>query len=1301
MMKRLLLILTILVSLPLFAAVKPSDYVDPKIGSEGLGRVFIGPSCPFGMVKPSPDCTSSPNSGWLPMPERVDGFAQVHVSGTGGGPKYGNILIQPYTGTSAAEHFAHRAWEKIELGYYATEYEENAILTEVTTAERASAYRITYPTAEGGSLAVDCGFFLGENPVPKAREAQQFEGSWCSIDDDHTITGWQTISGGWNNGAAYTVFFCLKSDAPFVDKSLWEKGSKTGADVSFSAQKVNVKIGISFLSIEQARENLASVATKSFDEIRSECVSSWDSLLTRVDIQPMRKFNGRTDEQYLRMFYTGLYHTMIMPVDRTGDWAPANGEVYYDDYYALWDTYRTSCPLITILDPQREVDIVNAMLTIYKADGYMPDARSGNSNGRTQGGSNAEILIADAFVKGLKGIDYELALEAMVKDAEAVPADDEAEGRGGLEEYNALGYIPWGIPRAGNRTVEYAYCDYAIYLVASGLGHDDIAKKYLERSKNWKNLWRADYQHDGVSGFIMPRAEDGSWLDELPFGHSGLRQPTFTYTPVSFEGPWYTKWWSDFFYEATSWEYSLSVPHDVDGLIELCGGPEAFLQRLDIFFDKEYYNVNNEPSFLSPCLYHWIGRQDLSSARVLNIIDRHFGDGSMGLPGNDDSGAMSSWLAFHMTGLYPVAGQNLYLIHTPSLKSSVFHLDNGNDFVIKAKRLSDKRTRIISVKLNGVELDGFSLTHDQIVAGGELVLKMGKALKRLAYEPNVIARHKHGGEVIADTLRMTCALHGQTRRYDVILTESNDSLYLDWGIERNLKWQSGWYAMSPKARETASMLSFRQTVDGDYLTLDDSELFAIVPFDFYTAIKNAGRADFSATTWVLLDKDSMALSTALLHVKDVKEGAEMWILDREDLPLIWKMSGNPLEVDWTFSSLSKRRNAILNAPDKTGGIYYAYPEPETVETEVPKGYELFYVSHYGRHGSRYITEDARYTVVLDFLEAQNRAGNLTEEGQALLGNVRQLWAVAEGHGGQLSSIGVAQHRGIAQRLYQRNPALFDADAKVVARSSTSGRCIASMNAFCDQLQALSPSLIVPRDSSEANMSYVAYKSPEVIELGSEEAPWREEFHAFQERNIITGRFFKALLKNPGKVIDPMKTMENVYWLAVGMQDIPVDIDLYRYFTAEELFGIWRTIDYRMYLVNCNCPAGEGIGPASAKSLLENILECADAAVSGNGVAADLRFGHDTNLIRLLALMGVSGCDAVEADPERYWEAWQDFAVSPMAANLQLLFYRNASGDVLVKMLLNERETVVSALAPEGVYCPWTLLSAHLASKLGS
>ncbi len=466
--------------------------------------------------------------GWNVMPNRLSGFSQTHVSGTGGGPKYGNILVR-FEG--------ERTEEDIQLGYYSCTLNGNR-RAEITTAERASFYRFTGVDR----VEFDLQHFLGRNPVPKAREAQQYEDSYLDVVNDSVQCGWQRISGGWNNGGPYTVYFYSVSKK--------------------QAEHLLLRIGISFVSIDKARQNLIEdIPHWDFRRTYDECIRKWDDVLSRVQID-----DEATAEQR-RMFYTALYHTMLMPVDRTKD----NG--LYDDYYAIWDTYRTNTPLLTLIAPECQTAIARSLLDIYRLTGYMPDARSGNSNGRTQGGSNAEIVIADALAKGLK-LDYNLALEAMLKDATVPPTDDEAEGRGGLAEYNCYGYIPYGIPRAGNRTVEYAFDDWAIAQVAKSLGRDSLYNIYMAKSKNWKNLWRKDYEQDGAIGFIMPKEapknasniapkevlkeKTGIFLDSVPFGHSCLQKRSFAYTPeISYEGPWYCAWWDCFMYEASSWEYSL------------------------------------------------------------------------------------------------------------------------------------------------------------------------------------------------------------------------------------------------------------------------------------------------------------------------------------------------------------------------------------------------------------------------------------------------------------------------------------------------------------------------------------------------------------------------------------------------------------------------------------------------------------------------------------------------------------------------------------------------------------------------
>jgi len=626
-----------------------------------------------------------------------------------------------------------------------------------------------------------------------------------------------------------------------------------------------------------------------------------------------------------RMFYTGLYHTLLEPVDRTGEnpgWTdyldndPSQGLVpYYDDFYAIWDTYRTSSPLITLLDPERQRDIVRSLINIGRRDGYMPDARSGNSNGRTQGGSNAEIVLADALLKDLPGIDWQEGLRQMLRDATLPPGgNQEAEGRGGLTEYLRLGYVPYGIDRSGNRTMEYAFCDYAIAQVAQRLGYTSLYEQYMRQSGYWKNLWRADYEHAGTRGFIMPRAADGQWLDTLTVGHSSALKPTFVYTPVTNESPWNQAWWGTVFYEATSWEYSLSVPHDVPGLIEICGGEEAFERRLDTFFDRGFYNVNNEPSFLTPCLYHWLGRPDRTSDRVTQIVTQHFNDQPSGLPGNDDSGAMSSWLVFHMMGLYPNAGTNYYLLHTPLLRSATLHLADGRDFTIAAPKLSAKNRYIVGARLNGEDYPWSAITHQRLMEGGRLELVMGpkpKGWGRELFAPVEVMsdpRQMPTGQTSATAPGCALAqklvlnheyhfdydLRTQHRHFYFTFEETTDGgILLRWKLPRPNKVQEGVYRMSSQARREATQLSFEAPVDGNDCTLPDGQLFALLSANAFAQLEAEGSCRYNNSELHLVNR-----TDHLLHLHNADEGYDLWVNNDPQLPVVVKMKNNPVEIDW-------------------------------------------------------------------------------------------------------------------------------------------------------------------------------------------------------------------------------------------------------------------------------------------------------------------------------------------------------------------------------------------------------------------
>jgi len=839
--------------------------VDPKIGMEGVGRTFPGPSMPFGMCKPGPDCGVSPNAGWAKMPEKVTGFSQTHVSGTGGGQKYGNILIQP--GVKPQK----RVNEEIALGYYATTF-ENGIRTEITTSERCAFYRIHYP--KDALLLIDVTHYLGKDSVPDKREKQQFVGADIEIINNQEVRGFSRIRGGWNNGDAYTVYFCLQSDKPFEQK---------GKDiVAFADTLVNIKVGISYVSEQQAKRNIPA---NDFDGQLNKVRERWEQQLSKIQI--------KGSERDKRMFYTALYHTMLMPVDKTGENPKWTESPYYDDYYAIWDTYRTSTPLITLLDEQREADIVNALLNIYKREGYMPDARSGDCNGRTQGGSNAEVVIADAFVKGLKGIDYNLALQAMLKDAEVDPgADHEKHGRGGLKEYTELGYIPYGIDRAGNRTIEYAYNDYCIALVAKGLGRSDIYEQYLKQSQNWKNLWRSDYEWDGVKGYIMPKDAQGRWLDSVPWGHSKVYHPQIPYTPITKVAPWYLPWWSTFFYEALSAEYSLSIPHDVPGLIEACGGAETFRKRLDMFFDRKRYNVGNEPSFLTPCLYHWIGRPDLSSDRVREIVTSNYTDQPDGLPGNDDSGAMSSWLAFHMMGLYPNAGQSYYLLHAPLIPEWTLQLCNGKTLrgIVKGKG-----THFEKVTLNGKVLDDARLEHADLMEGGELMFHVSTKKPQKAasdFTPSKVEVYSGESPGLLRVNRQSC-----TPLFTGQICFTLNRQYRTWPLAH--RWLGDTLVVTCK---DATYLTPRSIVEhgkgfcwdipSDGAVYEAKGTFAFISLEALHDLQEKGFFVYDGITWRLVDQGDS------LHVRADIDQTEMWIALKDDLPFVVEMRNNPLGIDW-------------------------------------------------------------------------------------------------------------------------------------------------------------------------------------------------------------------------------------------------------------------------------------------------------------------------------------------------------------------------------------------------------------------
>ena len=391
--------------------------------------------------------------------------------------------------------------------------------------------------------------------------------------------------------------------------------------------------------------------------------------------------------------------------------------------------------------------------------------------------------------------------------------------------------------------------------------------------------------------------------------------------------------------------------------------------------------------------------------------------------------------------------------------------------------------------------------------------------------------------------------------------------------------------------------------------------------------------------------------------------------------------------------------ALLQKPEKLGSIYYAYPGPQQeILTDAPKGYEPFYISHYGRHGSRFQPSDERYQTVLEILEAAYKDGNLTPLGEDVLSRVHKLWIIARGNGGMLTKVGCQQHHDIAARMYERFPEVFASHKVIEARSSVVPRCKASMESFCASLNEKDPALNITQETKQEFMCYIANDTPEQKAFEKDDKAWRGDWVKFEREHINGTRLLKTLFRNPDN-IDEYKFTSTLYWLAVGMQDLPTDLSLIELFTPEELYNIWLTINYRMYICNAAAPVAKGIALEAAKPLLRNIIEKADEAIKSGNECATLRFGHDSHLIRLLALMGIEGCGAEVTDVNEIEHHWQDFYISPMAANLQMIFFRNKKGSVIVKFLHNENEVTLPIKNIGHCYYHWNDVKKYLTSKL--
>jgi predicted alpha-1,2-mannosidase len=715
-------------------------YVDPMIGTSGPGNVVPGPSLPHGMVKLSPDSVVDPGDvdAYEYDSDRIEGFSHTHLQGPGGDHNgYSHILLMPTTGELRTEEvdyastFSHDQ-EQAEVGYYSVMLADYGVRAELTASAHAGYHRYTYPAADPARIIIDVGHSRAGS-----------KGGQVEIVDDTTVAG----LGHYNvfpyfdlalsteehkTGESWVYFYAVFSK-PFAsygtftedavsEGSASESGAWIGAFVNFATTEgevVEVKVGISLVSVEQARRNLeAEMLEKSFEGVRAEAVAAWNCRLNRVRLE-----GGTEDEK--KIFYTAFYHLMLVPADYTevdgvffsgadgvGQVLTAEDYHYYTDDWCAWDTFRTSRPLSTILEPEIVSDVVASYVHVFEHGGWLPKCTwHATGISRDMTGNHGVPIVADAFVKGFREYDLDLAWDALYKSA----TDDDVEHMyagicgvlniGTPPEYVENGYVSHQCDQmeSASMTLEYAYNDWCIAQVAKGLKKDDMVALFEQRAQNYRNNFNP------AEGFMQGKNDDGSWVE--PFDPAADDR-------------------GNDFCEGNSWIYTFFVPHDVEGLIELLGGKQALEDRLDAFFAGGYFEPDNEPSFHIPWLYNHAGAAAKAQAVVRDSLQTEFSAAPRGLSGNDDAGASSAWYMFGALGLYPLCpGDPRYQINSPTFDRATILLDPayypGETLVIEAIDNSPENLYIQSAELNGEQLDRPWITHEEITKGGTLRLQMG------------------------------------------------------------------------------------------------------------------------------------------------------------------------------------------------------------------------------------------------------------------------------------------------------------------------------------------------------------------------------------------------------------------------------------------------------------------------------------------------------------------------------------------------------------------------------------------------
>ncbi len=691
---------------------KPTDYVNPFIGTGGHGHTYPGASMPYGMVQLSPDTRLDGwdgCGGYHYSDSIVYGFSHTHLSGTGCSD-YGDILLMPTVGAiqwknaDYASTFSHKN-EKAKPGYYQVLLDKYNVNVELTTSKRVGFHKYTFPESKQSNILIDL------------KHRDRVIDSYLKVNGKDEVEGYRR-SMAW--ATDQHVYFVAKFSKAFethqiasndtLQKEIMEiKGQNVKAYLSFSTKKdevIFVKVGISAVSIENARKNLETeIPDWNFEKIKQNADSVWNNELGKIEVQ------GGSDDQK-SVFYTSLYHAFLNPnlySDVDGQYRGRDLKVHQADFdyytvFSLWDTYRAAHPLFTLVQQKRTTDFIKTFIHQYEEGGFLPVWElSGNETG-CMIGYHAMPVIVDAYMKGLRDFDAEKAFAAMKASAE--------QDKLGLKSYKSCGVIYANEEgESVSKLLEYAYDDWCIAQMAKALNKTADYKYYTERAQSYKNML------DPQTGFMRARMNN-FWFS--PFDPAEVN---FNYT------------------EANAWQYSFYVPQDISGFAAYLGGKNKLAEKLDQLFKADsktsgreqadisgligQYAQGNEPSHHMAYLYNFVGQAWKTQELIHRIQNEMYSNKPDGLCGNEDCGQMSAWLVMSAMGFYPVTpASNVYVIGTPMFEKMTIHLENGKAFTIKANGLSKKAFYIQSTTLNGKAYTKSFISQDDIMKGGELIFEM-------------------------------------------------------------------------------------------------------------------------------------------------------------------------------------------------------------------------------------------------------------------------------------------------------------------------------------------------------------------------------------------------------------------------------------------------------------------------------------------------------------------------------------------------------------------------------------------------